>query len=116
MTNPLHTGRRLYRRTGMFTVRDCAAWDVGTVQDRTLRPAHSTIPVLLISGGLDGITPPGNAALAQATLPNAVDPTLPRGRAQRAHPVRLRPRRRHRFPGRPVDLRTSPCAEFRCSS
>ncbi|MFC4605389.1 alpha/beta fold hydrolase [Rhodococcus kronopolitis] len=56
---------------------DCAAWDVGTVPDRALRPAHSTIPVLLLSGGLDGITPPGNAALAQSTLPNAVALTFP---------------------------------------
>lgn len=60
-----------------WMVGDCAAWDVGTVPDRAGHPAHSTVPVLLLSGGLDGVTPPGNAALAATTLPNAVALTFP---------------------------------------
>lgn len=60
-----------------WLVGDCAAWNVGAVPDRVAQPAHSTVPVLLLSGGLDGVTPPGNADLAKATLPNAVAVTFP---------------------------------------
>ncbi|MCJ0902507.1 alpha/beta fold hydrolase [Rhodococcus sp. ARC_M6] len=60
-----------------WLVGDCAAWNIGAVPDRVAQPANSTVPVLLLSGGLDGVTPPGNAALAKATLPNAVVLTFP---------------------------------------
>ncbi|NMM87912.1 hypothetical protein B2J88_26740 [Rhodococcus sp. SRB_17] len=60
-----------------WLVGDCAAWNVGAVPDKVAQPANSTVPVLLLSGGLDGVTPPGNAELAKATLPNAVALTFP---------------------------------------
>ncbi|NMM87911.1 hypothetical protein B2J88_26735 [Rhodococcus sp. SRB_17] len=60
-----------------WLVGDCAAWNVDAVPDLVVQPANSTVPVLLLSGGLDGVTPPGNADIAKATLPNAVALTFP---------------------------------------
>jgi pimeloyl-ACP methyl ester carboxylesterase len=50
---------------------DCAVWDVGRADTRVSAQARSDVPTLLLSGTLDGITPPGWAAAAATGLPNS---------------------------------------------
>jgi|KBSSwiStaDraftv2_1062776.scaffolds.fasta_scaffold66744_3 pimeloyl-ACP methyl ester carboxylesterase len=49
----------------------CAVWPSAAVPSDATTPVTSDIPVLLLSGGLDPVTPPGNAAAAAATLPHS---------------------------------------------
>jgi pimeloyl-ACP methyl ester carboxylesterase len=48
----------------------CPAWGVRDLGAANRAPVRSNVPVLLISGSLDGLTPPANALDALRTLPN----------------------------------------------
>jgi pimeloyl-ACP methyl ester carboxylesterase len=54
-----------------YVFSDCAAWNVPAAGPGLTAPARSDVPALLVSGALDGITPPGFAAEAAASLPRA---------------------------------------------
>jgi pimeloyl-ACP methyl ester carboxylesterase len=56
---------------------DCAAWDVPAVEGPVHDPVSSDVPVLLLAGELDAITPPSAADLAATTLSNATVLTFP---------------------------------------
>lgn len=60
-----------------YVFSDCEVWDVPRAPDRVYEPARSDVPVLLVSGALDGITPPGNADIAASTLPRSRQVVLP---------------------------------------
>lgn len=49
----------------------CAAWAKGKVSKNFLQPAHSTVPVLVFSGGFDPVTPTSMAKEIVSHLPNA---------------------------------------------
>lgn len=49
----------------------CEAWPSGQVPDGYTDPVSSTVPVLLLSGELDPITPPSWAEEVSRTLPNS---------------------------------------------
>ena len=49
----------------------CAIWPRGVAPADAATPVHSDIPVLLLSGGLDPVTPPAYGAEVAATLPNS---------------------------------------------
>jgi len=49
----------------------CDVWPRGTMPADFTEPVQSDIPVLLLSGALDPVTPPANAALVAKTLPNS---------------------------------------------
>lgn len=49
----------------------CEVWPSGQVPDGYTDPVSSTVPVLLLSGNLDPITPPSWAEEVAQTLPNA---------------------------------------------
>jgi len=53
-----------------FLRRACAIWPHGTAA--ALTPITSAVPTLLISGSLDPLTPPSNAAAVAKTLSNSV--------------------------------------------
>ena len=52
-------------------LRECAAWNVGRAEDRNKEPARSAVPVLLMAGSFDAVTPPAWAELAARTLSDA---------------------------------------------
>jgi pimeloyl-ACP methyl ester carboxylesterase len=54
-----------------YVFTDCAAWNVPSAGPGPTAPARSDVPVLLVSGALDGITPPSFAETAASTLPNS---------------------------------------------
>ncbi len=60
----------------MFTAA-CSRWTVGTVPDSLFEPVQSDVPVLLLSGGEDPVTPVRWAIEAARTLPNAILVTVP---------------------------------------
>jgi pimeloyl-ACP methyl ester carboxylesterase len=49
---------------------NCPAWGIRDLGEVNRSPVRSTVPVLMISGELDGLTPPSNALAALRTLPN----------------------------------------------
>jgi pimeloyl-ACP methyl ester carboxylesterase len=49
----------------------CAIWPRGTPAPDATAPVKSDVPALLLSGGLDPVTPPSGAAAVAATLPNS---------------------------------------------
>jgi pimeloyl-ACP methyl ester carboxylesterase len=55
----------------------CAAWPVPPVGREFLEPVTSEVPVLLISGERDPVTPPGNAEHAARTLKNSLHVVVP---------------------------------------
>jgi pimeloyl-ACP methyl ester carboxylesterase len=55
----------------------CAGWPRGPIDSDLHAPLRSDIPVLLLSGGNDPVTPPANADKAKAGLPNSVHLVLP---------------------------------------
>lgn len=55
--------------SNMFDV--CAIWPRGTDAPDATTPVRSNVPALLLSGGLDPVTPPASAAVVAATLPNS---------------------------------------------
>ena len=55
----------------------CAVWPHGTVPSSLFEPVASDIPVLLLSGAEDPVTPERWAEVAASTLTNATVVTLP---------------------------------------
>jgi pimeloyl-ACP methyl ester carboxylesterase len=49
----------------------CAVWPRGTMSADAATPVRSDIPVLILSGGLDPVTPPAYGNEVAATLPNS---------------------------------------------
>ena len=49
----------------------CDVWPRGTMPADFATPVHSSVPVLLLSGGLDPVTPPGYAEQVAESLPNS---------------------------------------------
>ncbi len=47
----------------------CDAWPKGAVPDDASTPVRSDVPALILSGGLDPVTPPANGAEVAKTLP-----------------------------------------------
>ena len=56
----------------------CSVWPAGIIDDRHRDPVSTNIPVLLLSGEDDPITPPAYADLAAVELENALHLTGPR--------------------------------------
>jgi pimeloyl-ACP methyl ester carboxylesterase len=52
-------------------LRVCDVWPKGARPADFGEPVQSDVPALLLSGALDPVTPPGNAALVARTLPNS---------------------------------------------
>jgi pimeloyl-ACP methyl ester carboxylesterase len=50
---------------------DCAIWNVGRASPSVEQPTHSDVPVLLLNGTLDGVTPPDWAHAAATGLTNS---------------------------------------------
>lgn len=50
----------------------CAAWPVGDIPPDAFEPVTSAVPVLLVSGALDPVTPPRYGADAARTLKNSL--------------------------------------------
>ncbi|MCI0415962.1 alpha/beta fold hydrolase [bacterium] len=57
----------------------CTMWPKGEVPDRSSKPAVSRAPVLLISGGLDPVTPPKWGEEVAKSLPNSRHFVIPNG-------------------------------------
>ncbi len=55
----------------------CAAWPRGELPADFKRPVASDVPVLLLSGEADPVTPPANAEQAARTLPNSLSLVAP---------------------------------------
>jgi pimeloyl-ACP methyl ester carboxylesterase len=49
----------------------CAAWPKGAPDSEAATPVKSDVPVLILSGGLDPVTPPANGAEVAKTLPKS---------------------------------------------
>ena len=68
---------------GTYRIREqraaCADWRRGDAPGWLNRPVASNVPVLLISGALDPVTAPGEAAAVAAHLPRALHVTVPFG-------------------------------------
>ena len=60
-----------------YVFTDCAAWDVPSAGPGSTTPARSDVAVLLVSGALDGITPPSFAETAASSLPNSQQLVFP---------------------------------------
>ncbi len=58
-------------------LRMCAVWPRGQVPAGYREPVRSEVPVLLLSGELDPVTPPSWAEDAKQTLPNSLHLTVP---------------------------------------
>jgi pimeloyl-ACP methyl ester carboxylesterase len=50
---------------------ECAIWDAGRADAAVQEPARSNVPVLLLTGTFDAVTPPSQAHEAAATLPHS---------------------------------------------
>lgn len=57
----------------------CALWDVTVLDSYVDVPVNSDVPVLLMSGDFDPITPPSYADAAAETLPNSYNLVFPLG-------------------------------------
>jgi pimeloyl-ACP methyl ester carboxylesterase len=55
----------------------CVAWTKGKVSKNFFQPAHSTVPVLVFSGGFDPVTPTSMAKEIVSHLPNATLVVIP---------------------------------------
>ena len=68
---------------GTYRLREqraaCADWRRGDAPEWLNRPVASNVPVLLISGALDPVTPPDEAAAVAAHLTRALHVTVPFG-------------------------------------
>ena len=58
---------------------DCKLWDVKPSGQPARQPVRSDVPVLLVSGSLDSVTPPSFARIVASTLPNARNLVFPGG-------------------------------------
>ncbi|MEM9402499.1 MAG: alpha/beta hydrolase [Pseudomonadota bacterium] len=65
----------------------CDAWHAARAGEEFARPVQSDVPVLLVTGDYDPITPPGDARLASETLPNGTLVIVP-GAGHAASPSR----------------------------
>lgn len=63
--------------SGLLYVDACKTWPRANVTAEDRAPVSSNAPVLLLSGELDPVTPPSNAAWAARTLPNSFQITVP---------------------------------------
>jgi pimeloyl-ACP methyl ester carboxylesterase len=52
-------------------VEDCAVWDAGAVGEAVHDVARSDVPVLMLSGSFDAVTPPSWARVAAGSLPRS---------------------------------------------
>jgi pimeloyl-ACP methyl ester carboxylesterase len=59
----------------------CAVWPRGTVADDFAAPYTSDVPVVLVSGDLDPVTPPEWGEIAQRYFPNSIHVVNPEGHA-----------------------------------
>jgi pimeloyl-ACP methyl ester carboxylesterase len=57
--------------------QQCQAWPHATIPAAFKQPVSSNVPVLLLSGQLDPVTPPANADQAARTLPNSLSLVIP---------------------------------------
>lgn len=57
----------------------CAAWDVEPLPAEAGQPVQSDVPVLVLSGAFDPVTPPEYGAQAAASLSNAYEYVFPMG-------------------------------------
>jgi pimeloyl-ACP methyl ester carboxylesterase len=55
----------------------CETWPRGAIPDTFKEPVRSEVPVLILSGEIDPVTPPQNGKLAAETLPNSLHLILP---------------------------------------
>jgi pimeloyl-ACP methyl ester carboxylesterase len=55
----------------------CSVWPQAAVPGDIHQPLPSEVPVLLLSGEADPVTPPSNAELAARSLPNSLHVILP---------------------------------------
>lgn len=68
-----------FLRDSLFRTRwaACDSWPQGDVPESYFEPVRSEKPVLLLSGGLDPVTPPSWAEQAAATLPSSAQLVAP---------------------------------------
>jgi pimeloyl-ACP methyl ester carboxylesterase len=57
----------------------CSVWPRGEVPDEYYRPMRSNVPVLLVSGNLDPVTPPSWGEMARRSFPNSLHLLMPGG-------------------------------------
>ena len=57
----------------------CSLWQVETLDDNMDEPVESTLPVLVLSGSFDPITPPENGRIVAEKLPNSFVVEFPTG-------------------------------------
>ncbi|HEX6045221.1 MAG TPA: alpha/beta hydrolase [Pyrinomonadaceae bacterium] len=57
----------------------CALWPRGTIPSDYGKPVRSDVPVLMLTGEWDPVTPPVNAEYVARTLPNSVQIVVPQG-------------------------------------
>jgi pimeloyl-ACP methyl ester carboxylesterase len=55
----------------------CSVWPVDTIDQEFYLPVESSVPILLLSGQHDPVTPPENALIAKETLPNSIHIEVP---------------------------------------
>ena len=60
-----------------FVFSNCGVWDVAKADAHATANVHTSLPVLLVSGSLDAITPPTSAELVAQNMPNAHQLTFP---------------------------------------
>ncbi len=58
-------------------IKGCRSWPRAPLPVGYKDPVRSDVPVLLLSGEADPVTPPANAALAARTLPNSLQVVVP---------------------------------------
>jgi pimeloyl-ACP methyl ester carboxylesterase len=58
---------------------DCALWPTGTVPKNYAEPTRSDVPVLILSGQWDPVTPPSNGDAAAKGLTNSLHVVVPSG-------------------------------------
>jgi pimeloyl-ACP methyl ester carboxylesterase len=60
-----------------YVFSNCGIWDVEKADAQVTQNVHTTVPVLLVSGSLDAITPPSSAELVARNMPNSHQITFP---------------------------------------
>lgn len=68
---------------GSYRVREqraaCREWPHGAPSPTQFEPVSSAVPVLILSGTLDPVTPPINGEIVAKTLPNSLQVRIPSG-------------------------------------
>jgi pimeloyl-ACP methyl ester carboxylesterase len=72
-------GRKIALNLVVQQKRACADWRRASVPPDAHAPVRSTVPVLLISGERDPVTPPEFGARVARSLPNSLHLILPHG-------------------------------------